>query len=61
MNTYIYDAGSGVKYCNTKVERKNEAQKEVNFLPTGTKVLVHFGVCRDGQEELCEGVYFTSK
>lgn len=61
MNSWIYDAGNGVKHCGSKAERLREAQKEINFLPTGTKKLVHFGVCHNGDEEMCEGVCLTSK
>ncbi len=61
MVTWIYDAGNGVKHCNSKAGRLREAQRDIDFLPTGTKKLVHFGVCRGGDEEMCEGVYFTSK
>lgn len=58
---FIYDAGNGIKYCNNKRGRLTQAQKEIDFLPEGTKVLVHLGVSRDGQDEMCEGKYLTSK
>ncbi len=58
---YIYDAGNKIVCCGSKSIRIREAQKEVDRLPSGTEVLVHFGVRRDEEDEMCEGKKFISK
>jgi len=58
---WIYDAGNIIGECGSKQERARRAQAEVDRLKKGTCILVHYGVERGGEREMCEGVYMTSK
>lgn len=63
MTMFIYSLdGIDIKRFSSKSARNRAAQAEVNQkYPVGQKVQVHYGVSRDGDDELCEGKLLTSK
>lgn len=62
MYIYSIDNGVTINRFTSKAARNKAAQEEVNKrFPKEKEVLVHLGVCRDGDDELCEGKRLTSR